>query len=130
MSLTNSCFFLLDVGDFASKVNETLTIDLGQSLRVQCPQHAPNYGASYSWESKNGTPFKRDHHRVISPDGELFIMYVTQKDVDEIASLEGIGCTITGGDTIYRSGLLTLKKRGKKKLFYYSFGNVVNKVPP
>lgn len=108
------------MGDFTSKVDETLTIDLGQPLSIKCPPYAPNYGASYSWESGNGTAFKRDTHRGISPfDGELFLMFVTQRDVDEIAGLKGIGCTVAGGGIFYRSGLFTIHKRlpGKKVTF-------------
>jgi len=108
-------FFLLDVGGFTSNVNQTLIVDLGQSLRVPCPQHRPNYGASYSWAGSDLSPFKRDHHRSISPNGELFIMFVTQQDIDEIASLHGIRCTITGANIFYQSGPLMVKKRSPGK---------------
>lgn len=115
--------------DFTSKVNKTETvIDLGQPFSVRCPQHEPNYGASYSWENPVAIPFKRDPHCAISPNGELFIMYVTQMDVDEIAELKGIGCTVSAANTYYRSELFTLKKRTPGKQSY--FGYVLNKLQP
>ena len=48
-------------------------------------------------------------------------MFVTQKDIDEIASLHGIRCTITGADTIFQSGTLMLTKRlpGKNSSFVF-----------
>ncbi|KAL9967620.1 hypothetical protein ACROYT_G025890 [Oculina patagonica] len=100
------------VGGFASQVNgRKIIVDLGQSFSVRCPPHKPNYGASYSWENYDGIPFKRDPHRIVSPDGELLIMYVTQMDVDEIATLKGISCKVQGANTFYLSGLFMLKKR-------------------
>ena len=100
-------------------------VDLGEPLNIQCPPHEPNYGADYTWESTNRIQFKRDETRAISPDGTVFVMFVTQKDVDEIVGLKGIGCTIVGGNAIYRSGLITLRKRaGNQSLGYFYYTNV------
>jgi len=95
-----------------------VTVDLGQSLHLPCPQHKPNHGASYDWTNEDLIPFARDHRRAISPNGELFIMYITQKDIDDITSLRGIHCTITGANSIYQSGRFMFKKRspGKTRL--------------
>ena len=112
---------MLDVEDFTAegKTDKTEIIDLGQPFSIKCPPHGPNYGAVYTWTNKDQLQFKRDPHRAISPEGELFIMYVTQKDVDEISDFGGINCKIDAANTFYNSGLVTLKKRtaGKKSCF-------------
>ncbi len=115
-SLPNISLSLLVVGEFFSKEDTTKIVDLGRPFSVRCPPHKSNYGATYNWENPTGIAFKQDSHRAILPDGELIIMYVTQFDVDEIVGLNGIGCTISGADNVYRSGFLTLMKRqpGKK----------------
>ena len=47
-------------------------------------------------------------------------MYVTAKDIDDIDQLKGIACTITGANTYYQGGLVTLQARQQgKELLYY-----------
>ena len=102
---------------------------LGQSFSYSCPPHGPNYGASYHWLSRDGTAFKRDAHRAITPDGQLFIMYVTQRDINEITSLKGIACTIIGANQVYFAGSLMLEKRtaGRKSSLIYKFQQYIQK---
>lgn len=47
-------------------------------------------------------------------------MFVTDEDINKIEQLKGIHCTITGANTIYQSGPVTLQKRqqGKELPFY------------
>lgn len=53
-------------------------------------------------------------------------MFVTDEDINEIAQLKGIRCTITGANRIYQSGPVTLQKRqqGKELLFYILYYTV------
>lgn len=96
---------------FLSTAARTETVDLGQSLRIPCPAHGASYGAVYTWSGAENIEFPRNSRRAISPDGELFIMFVTDEDITKTEQLKGISCTITGANAIYRSGPITLKKR-------------------
>ena len=40
-------------------------------------------------------------------------MFVEKEDIDEINEREGIRCTMSGANTYYPSGALTLRKSGK-----------------
>ena len=40
-------------------------------------------------------------------------MSVEKEDIDEINEREGIRCTMSGANTFYQSGALTLRKSGK-----------------
>ena len=106
------------------KQDITRTISLGEQFSYACPPHGPNYGAVYQWANKQNQQFKRDDHIAVSPDGKLFIMYVTQQDVNTITGLKGIGCTVVAANTIYYSGLLTLNtgSPGKKSCNILLYG--------
>ena len=43
-------------------------------------------------------------------NGDLFIMFVTQEDINEINEREGIRCTMSAANTFYSSNALTLRK--------------------
>ena len=89
-------------------------VDLGQPFIYQCPDHKPSFGAVYSWESRVGdqnVQFSRDEHLGISPNGGLYIMYVTQDDIDVWRDRNGIRCRITGANRYYESGTLKIEKR-------------------
>ena len=57
----------------------------------------------------------------------MFIMFVTDEDISKTEELQGIKCTMTGANTIYRSGPITLKKRrpGNNLLYYILYGITV-----
>lgn len=111
-----------DIRPFLSTAARTETVDLGQSLRIPCPAHGASYGAVYTWSGAENIEFPRNSRRAISPDGELFIMFVTDEDITKTEQLKGISCTITGANAIYRSGPITLKKHQQgNDLLYYSF---------
>ena len=57
--------------------------------------------------------FARNERRSISSNGTLFIMYLTQEDIDEIQRYKGIRCTISGANSFQRSGTLRLEKTDK-----------------
>ena len=101
----------LVIRSFQSKDAQTLIVDLGQSLRIPCPPHGESPGAVYSWYGTVNAEFKRNSRRAILPAGDLFIMFVTDEDIFKIEQLKGIRCTMTGADTIYQSGPITLRKR-------------------
>lgn len=111
-----------DVGAFTreGRKDQRLTISLGQPLNIKCPPHQPNYGAVYTWIDRNRLQFNRTSHVAISPEtGELFFMYVTQDDVNKITTnAKGISCTVTGANSFFQSGLVTLSTTspGKKIL--------------
>ena len=111
---------LPDLRSFHSSDGQTLTVDLGQSLRIPCPAHGESYGATFSWKGTSHAHFKRNSRRAILPAGELFIMFVTDEDITTIENLKGIRCTMTGANTVYKSGPITLKKRrpGNDLLYY------------
>jgi len=111
---------LPDIRPFHSKDAQTLTVDLGQSLQIPCPAHGTSSGAVYSWYGTVTVEFKRNARRAILPTGDMFIMYVTEEDISKTEELKGIKCTMTGANTIYRSGPITLKKgRPGNNLLYY-----------
>ena len=94
-------------------------VDLGSPFSYACPAHQPSYGAIIAWEGNNNIQFKRSDTRAIVPfTGDLFIVYVTEKDIDDINGLGGIRCTMYAANTFYSSGALTVRKRtpGKKCL--------------
>lgn len=116
------CKFLVFVvvGDFTDKADVEKVVDLGSPFSYACPAHLPSYGASIVWEGNNNIQFKRSDTRAIVPStGDLFILYVTEKDIDDINGLGGISCTMYAANTFYSSGSLTLRKRtpGKKCLW-------------
>lgn len=104
------CFTV--IGEFADQTPVEELVDLGLPFSFACPAHGQSYGASYSWEGRNMIQFNRNQRRGITPSsGKLFIAFVTQEDIDEIATLGGIRCTVSAANTFYSSGVLTLKKR-------------------
>ena len=109
-----------DIRPFLSQAAETITVDLGQSLKISCPAHGTSHGAVYTWSGDQNIEFTRNARRAISPAGELFIMFVTDEDIDFITQVKGISCTMTGANTIYKSGPRILKKRQQgNDLLYY-----------
>ena len=96
---------------FKSTTAMTIIVDLGQPLWIPCPAHGVSPGAVYTWTGEDDIEFNRSPSRGISPDGALYIMFVTEKDINLIKQLKGISCTMTGANTIYRSGPITLQKR-------------------
>lgn len=104
------------VGKFINKKDVVEKVDLGQSFQFRCPQHTPGFGASFSWlKNKWETPFSRDERRGISPDGTLFITYVTQEDIDDIDESQGISCRMTAGNSYENSGTLKLEKKNPEQ---------------
>lgn len=104
------------VGNFINKKDVVEKVDLGQSFQFRCPQHTPGFGASFSWlKNKWETPFSRDERRGISPDGTLFITYVTQEDIDDIDESQGISCRMTAGNSYENSGTLKLEKKNPEQ---------------
>ena len=101
---------------FFNKKNVVKKVDLGQSFKFRCPRHTSWFGAVFDWiHNRWNTRFSRDERRGISPDGTLFITYVTQKDIDEIKDTQGIRCRMTGGDSFQISGTLKLEKNNPKQ---------------
>ena len=111
----NPCSFS-ELGVFFNKNNVVEKVDLGQSFKFRCPRHTSHFGAIFEWlHNKWDTRFSRDERRGISPDGTLFITYVTQKDIDDIKESEGIKCRMTGGDSFQISGTLKLEKNNPQQ---------------
>ena len=103
------------VGNFIDKKDVVEKVDLGQSFQFRCPQHTEGFGATYSWLRKWGNQFSRDKRRGISPDGTLFITYVTQEDVDDIDESQGIKCRMSAGNSYQNSGTLKLEKNNPEQ---------------
>ena len=100
------------------------SVDLGQEIIIDCPQHSPSYGVSYSWQGKiynMDIQFKKNDRRAISQTGQLLIMYVTQEDIDNFAEYDsqGIRCFMTGANRFESSGILKLKKKNAGKFFVF-----------
>ena len=104
------------MGDFTDKATRNLDVTLGTSHDFSCPAHEPSYGISYTWIGKDQIQFKRNEWRAIAPNGDLFLMFVTQDDVNEINGLGGISCTISAANTYYSSGALTLTTTGNETI--------------
>ena len=88
-------------------------VNLGESFFYDCPPHSYSYGVVYSWGNiRVDAPyaFGRNERRSILSNGTLYITYLTQKDIDEIESYDGIRCTISGANSFQRSGTLRLEK--------------------
>ena len=102
--------FVLVVGEFINTRDVVQRVNLGQSFSFQCPEHKASFGVTFTWEGSQAIQFSRNKRRAISPVGGLYIMYVTQKDIDEIEENNGIMCRISGAGTYYRSGSLKLEK--------------------
>ena len=108
------------VGKFTDKTSKHVTVKLGDTLIFDCPAHQPSYGVSYSWEGNDySSQFKRNERRAISQNGKLFIMNVTEADVDEINGEGGIKCKMSAANRFATSGRLALKLEGKKAYFMY-----------
>ena len=110
------------VGTFTNQNVREESVDLGQEISIDCPQHSPSYGVSYSWQGKINNvdiQFKRNDRRAISQTGQLLIMYVTQQDIDDFAEYDsqGIRCFMTGANRFESSGILKLKKKNAGKFF-------------
>ena len=91
-------------------------VNLGDPFSYDCPPHEYSYGVVYSWgnvDSNAHHTFARNERRSISSNGTLFIMYLTQEDIDEIKRYKGIRCTISGANSFQRSGTLKLEKIDK-----------------
>ena len=120
------------VGEFIDTSSSTRQVDLGSPQSFPCPAHQPSYGVSFTWIGKDQIQFKRNDRRGIAPNGDLFIMYVLPEDVLEINGLEGIKCTMSGANTFYSGGSLTLTTpQGKQKLcstFIIEFAPMFSKI--
>ena len=95
-----------------------LKVNLGDPFSYDCPPHKYSYGVVYSWGNIDGDAqhtFARNERRSISSNGTLFIMSLTQEDIDEIQRYRGIRCTISGANSFQRSGTLTLEKIEKNQ---------------
>lgn len=104
------------VGDFINATNVIVKVNLGEPFSYECPPRKHSYGVVYSWGNSDGSAhhtFARNERRSISSNGTLFIMYLTQDDIDEIASYKGIRCIISGANSFRRSGTLRLEKIDK-----------------
>ena len=112
-------FTLIVIGEFAAQTPVEELVDLGLPFSFACPAHGQRYGATYSWEGQNMIQFSRNQRRGIIPSsGKLLIAFVTQEDIDQIATLGGIRCTVSAANTFYSSGVLTLKKRMPRRYFF------------
>ena len=113
------------MGDFKSKDTFTKTANLGQPFDVNCPTHGPSFGVSFAWTSKDTTlnvPFPRSDRVAINPlTGSMHIMYVTPEDIKKIEEFQGIRCSISGANTFYRSGPLTLQIPQGDDLFLFLY---------
>ena len=88
-------------------------VNLGESFFYDCPPHSYSYGVVYSWGNIRGNAqltFARNKRRSILSNGTLYITYLTQKDIDDIESYDGIRCTISGANSFRSSGTLRLEK--------------------
>ena len=103
---------LLVVGKFTSSRGVVEKIDLGQPFSFKCPAHTPSYGAAFSWVgSLRRIEFSRNKRRAISPNGGLYISYVTKEDIDEINNKRGIRCELRGANTFQESETLKLEMK-------------------
>ncbi|XP_073228624.1 fibronectin type III domain-containing protein-like [Porites lutea] len=96
------------------------SVDLGEEFSYGCPQHSPSYGVSYSWMGKSNNQkiqFKGNERRAITQTGHLFIMFVTEEDLKELAGYEdqGIHCEISAAKRFEASSLLKLTKKNEDK---------------
>ncbi|XP_073228960.1 fibronectin type III domain-containing protein-like isoform X1 [Porites lutea] len=98
------------VGEFINPRDVVQRVNLGQSFSFQCPEHKASFGVTFTWEGSQTIQFSRNKRRAISLVGGLYIMYVTQKDIDEIEENNGIKCKISGAGIYYLSGSLKLEK--------------------
>ncbi|XP_020621934.1 hemicentin-1-like isoform X3 [Orbicella faveolata] len=104
------------VGAFINPTSVVKNVNLGDPFSYDCPPHEYSYGVVYSWGNVDGDAhhtFARNERRSISSNGTLFIMYLTQEDIDEIKRYKGIRCTISGANSFQRSGTLKLEKIDK-----------------
>lgn len=106
----NSFIFSSAIGDFIHKTTIYQKVNLGQPFSFQCPDHNPNYGATYSWVGDRNIQFLRNRRRGVSPDGNLLFAYVTKKDISEISDSNGIRCKISGANSFRESGTLWLQE--------------------
>ena len=91
-------------------------VDLGQSFQFRCPQHTEGFGVFFNWfQKKWDTHLSRNERRGISPDGTLFITYITQEDIDDINESQGIKCRMTAGNSYQDSGTLKLEKNNPEQ---------------
>lgn len=112
----NPFSFFLVVGAFIDEKSVVLKVNLGDPFSYDCPRHKHSYGVVYSWGNVDGSAhhtFARNERRSISSNGTLFIMYLTQDDIDEIDSYKGIKCIMSGANSFQRSGTLRLEKIDK-----------------
>ena len=109
--------YVIVVGEFPDETPVEKVVDLGSPFSYACPAHQPSYGISFSWQGRDMIQLERTERRGIWPStGDLFIMFVTEEDIDEINGLGGIKCTMSAANTFYSSGALTLKKRTPGKM--------------
>ena len=114
----------LATGKFIDKADVVQEVNLGQSFSFLCPDHKPSYGVTYSWVGKQHIQFPRNKRRGISPDGGLYITYVTQDDINEIADTGGIKCKISGANSFQESGTLRLVKSDEQQTGNNAVGGV------
>ena len=115
------------VGEFNDTESKQVeqSVDLGEEFSYACPQHAPSYGVSYSWVGKSAgsdIQFKRNERRAITQTGHLFIMFVTEDDLNELKENEnqGIRCQISAAKRFDTSSLLKLTEKNPGEFFVYS----------
>ena len=105
--------FSAAVGQFNDQLTITRQVQLGRPFKFDCPPHGPSSLVSFTWMSaskkKLNIQFPRSKRVAIDPsNGALHIMYVTPEDITHITDLGGIQCTMSGANTFYSSGALTL----------------------
>ena len=102
------------IGNFIDIATINQKVNLGQPFSFQCPDHNPNYGATYSWVGDRNIQFLRNKRRGVSPDGSLLFSFVTKKDISEISDSNGIRCKISGANSFRESGTLWLEESDDK----------------
>lgn len=101
------------VGQFNDELPITRQVQLGTPFEFDCPPHGPSSLVSFTWTSASkkelNIQFSRSERVAIDPsNGALHIMYVTPEDITHIRDLGGIQCTMSGANTFFSSGALTL----------------------
>ncbi|XP_068714977.1 fibronectin type III domain-containing protein-like [Montipora foliosa] len=101
------------VGQFNDELAITRQVQLGRPFEFDCPPHGPSSLVSFTWKSASkkelNIQFPRSERVAIDPsNGALHIIYVTPEDITHIKDLGGIQCTMSGANTFFSSGALTL----------------------
>ena len=110
-------FVLAAIGYFDDCPDKTIDVTLGRPTTLVCPpRNADGFGAVYQWRkffSGAQVTFDPNDRRVMTPEGNMYIINVTSEDVQSIRLVGGFQCRISAANVYDDSCSVNVREVGK-----------------